>query len=471
MTRYQELAPRHDDLRQFMSVLKRQRRIILALVVILPALTLSYSAVVPARYTAWAQINLDPRGYKVMETEVMPTAFGNDTAIAESQLKIISSDAVLAPVVERFRLHQDPEFGPGRITRAVEAIRRAIQGGTETAEPDPKLQALRELHRRVTVRRAERTYIIDVGVWSNSPEQAAVLAQAIVIGYITDHKTARSGTVQEVAEFLTSRLDELRAALLRAEDAVENYKTTHNILSTRDVLTTEQQLADLNAQLAAASGRVAEAQARRSAIARVRQGQADPAASGLALNSPAIVEIRKQAVEVARTEAALAANLGPRHPALVEARQQARRVNGAVNEELERIHDSAKNDLDIAHAHEEALKQRIDVLRRDATVVNKALVGLRQLEREAQARRETYQAFLSRARLTSEQDGLSSSNARIITPARVPDRPSGPSATVLLAIALFAALFLGIAHGLLRERWSRVAEPRRTTSRLQVRDV
>ena len=85
-----------------------------------------------------------------------------------------------------------------------------------------------------------------------------------------------------------------------------------------------------------------------------------------------------------------------------------------------------------------ALKQR-------AITTSLALVKLRELEREVDASRAVYEAFLVRARETREQERVDTVNVRVLADAQAPlDRSWPPRRLLLLA----AALFLGLTGGL-----------------------
>jgi uncharacterized protein involved in exopolysaccharide biosynthesis len=121
-------APRADDLQGFVAAVRRYRRSVLALLMCVPALTVLYVVLTPPRFTAWVQISLDPGGHKMMDTEFASTAFGTDMAVADTQVKIISSDLVLGPVVDQFNLERDPEYGPGVFARKAKPFRNCGRG-------------------------------------------------------------------------------------------------------------------------------------------------------------------------------------------------------------------------------------------------------------------------------------------------------------------------------------------------------
>ena len=107
--------------------------------------------------------------------------------------------------------------------------------------------------------------------------------------------------------------------------------------------------------------------------------------------------------------------------------------------------------IDRAAASEAAVRKSLDRAKVETAGNDRANVGLRELERELDARRAVYETFLKRARETSEQERLNNSNLRVIsaaTPARLRSWP--PSPKVILPVALVLGLGLGAGLALLR---------------------
>jgi Mrp family chromosome partitioning ATPase len=75
---------------------------------------------------------------------------------------------------------------------------------------------------------------------------------------------------------------------------------------------------------------------------------------------------------------------------------------------------------------------------------NEALIPLRELERDVQASRAVYEAFLVRARETGAQERLDTKNIQIISKADLPQRRSSPPSSLLVALA---AVLVGAAAG------------------------
>jgi Mrp family chromosome partitioning ATPase len=175
--------------------------------------------------------------------------------------------------------------------------------------------------------------------------------------------------------------------------------------------------------------------------------------------------MRAQFAELNRLEADLATRLGPRHPDTSSIRAQVQRMRGQINDELERIARAARSDYERARANEEALSARLAGLKQQALGVSQSLVRLRELEREAQASRSIYEAFLGRTREVSEQQRLDTGNARVISPALPPERPNGPSAPVILLLGAALGATMGALFAFLSDKLrGRVQSARQLTA-------
>src|SRR5262249_41934964 len=106
------------------------------------------------------------------------------------------------------------------------------------------------------------------------------------------------------------------------------------------------------------------------------------------------------------------------------------------------------------------LERRLEDLKQQAISTREAFVRLRELEREAEASRAIYAAFLTRARETGEQQMVDTTNARVISSATPPRDKSWPPRILILAIGLVVGLGTGTGGGLLRDSFNRTIRPR-----------
>ena len=82
---------------------------------------------------------------------------------------------------------------------------------------------------------------------------------------------------------------------------------------------------------------------------------------------------------------------------------------------------------------------------------NETLVQLRELEREAESYKDLYQKFLQRYQESLQQESFPVTEARIISPAAVPQETSGPKKSLVLALCAMLGLAFGTGLGALQE--------------------
>jgi len=390
------------------------------------------------KYTAAAQLYVDPRELQLVDRELSPRAQDavNLPMIVDSQARLLTSSSVLLRVVDAAKLDQDPEFGGGGSMGVLTSLVRAVGlGGKAAGGHDARTAALEALSRHVNVKRSDRTFIVDVEVWSNDPAKAAALANAVASAYLTETSDVQATAARRATADLSGRLTELEERLRAAENRVAAYKAENNFVGTQDSLISDQQLSEANARLGAARATTLDAQARYDQITAAIRSSEDGGATSEALRSPTLAALRAQYAETRRRRAELENELGPRHPAIRSMETQVADLKKNINEEIARYAQSARNDLVRARDYEGGLARSLDALKRQSMDMSQASVRLRELERDVEANRAVYQAFLKRSRETEEQERLNTSSARVTSEAIVPQRRSFPPGMSFLMLA------------------------------------
>src|SRR6202034_242713 len=123
-----------------------------------------------------------------------------------------------------------------------------------------------------------------------------------------------------------------------------------------------------------------------------------------------------------------------------EIQAQAERLKRMIDDETTRIALSARADYETAKSNERLLTANVETLKQSAMTTDAALVSLRELQRDVQASRAVYEAFLVRARETGEQERVDTKNIQIISKADLPQIRTSPPPNLLLALG---AVLLG----------------------------
>ncbi|MDB5591868.1 GumC family protein [Enterovirga sp.] len=465
------------DAKSLWTALVTRKGTILAVFGAAMLLALAYIWMTPPLYTATAEIIIDPRKRDMVDKEIVQSGLGTsslgpDTFLLDSQVQVMLSQNVLRGLIEQTDLVSDPEFvGTSRsafANRAIDLLKLLVRGpqADSIARTSDYERALANLLQRLDIKRKGNTYVFAVSVRSESAARAAEIANGLVALYTEEVNRSARARVEGASRLLDARLDELRQKVSESRDKVETYRNAHGLISTERLTVIEQQLRDLNLQLARVSTAANAARSRWQEAARLQKMTAEQAlASGL-VESAVLTALRERAAAITVEEGSLSMTLMQNHPALVAVRESRAALQRSIQAEIRRVIARIKHEHDVSTSEESSLRTRIAGLEKAIATTNRASVTLQELLREADANAALYEQFLGRAKSAREQINIPSETVSLISKAFPPTRPSWPAEPLILG---FAAL-LGLALGGLAAVWLGL-RPRRTTKGHGVRPL
>jgi succinoglycan biosynthesis transport protein ExoP len=307
----------------------------------------------------------------------------------------------------------------------------------------------------VSAKRVGLTYVIEVGFQSRSPGGAARIANAVVQAYINDQLDAKFQATGRATAWLRDHIAELKEQSASADRAVEAFKEKNNMVSADGRLMNEQQVSELSSQLVGAKKRTAEAQARFDRVQAILQGDVVDATVTDSLNNGVVNKLRERYLEDANKAADWSARFGPTHLPTINLRNQMKGILVSIREELVRLGETYKSDLEIAKLNQEAAEKELAGAIAQSQEANQVKVTLRQLESSAKTLRSQYDLLLQKYSEMQQQQSFPVTEARMITPAESGFK-SSPVTNRVLLYAILGGLLLGSSFGWLREFWYRV---------------
>jgi succinoglycan biosynthesis transport protein ExoP len=413
----------------------------------------AYAVLTPPRYSVSTDILIDPANLQVVTDDLFQAPGQVDSALlnAGSKLRVLTSGNVLLRVVDTLGLTADPEFyDPSPSGFSLSSL---LPGsGGDAAPRDPRLAALASLERKVGTRADDTSFVATLSVSSEQVDKAIRISDAIVDAFKAELAAAEADGAGRTASALNSRLDELKAEVKTAEEAVETYKRENNLASVSGELVSTQTMTQLNQQVVEAQSRVITLQTAYDELvaAGANATTADTQASTTLSTLRATAGSLRQQLDAQST------TYGPRHPTIVRLNSELAAVNAQLATEVGRIVSAAKASLDEASTNLAALTERANALRTDVFSDNAALVKLRELERDATSKAAIYESFLSRARQVTEREQLDTTNVRVISTAVPPAARSWPPRTVIMLAlgaigGMVAGLGIAVIIGVLRD--------------------
>lgn len=444
---------------------------------------IGYIWITPPTYRATAEIIIDPRKRDIIDKEIVQSGLGTsslgpDTFLLDSQVEVMLSQSVLRGLIARTHLLSDPEFVGGPRTsataKAVDFVKRLIRGpqAERIGEMSEYERALAALTKRLDIKRKGNTYVFAVSMRSEDSAKAAEIANALVSDYIDEVNRSSRERIQDASRLLETRLGELRRSVAESREKVEAFRRANGLLSAERLPVTEQQLRDLNIQLARVATTANSARSRWEEVAKLQKMSPDVAlASGL-IESPSLSALRDRAAALTLEERSLSNQLMDRHPAITAVRESRAALERLIRAEISRIIARSKYEWEVAASEESSLRKRIATLETATAQSNRANVTLQELQREADANTAIYEQFLVRSKSAREQINIPSETVGLISKAFPPTRPSWPIEPLVLAFAAFAGLVLGLLAAIVRHARSGAAKrPARSKPTLSVQQA
>ena len=426
----------------------------------------------PPTYTADAKILIGTPKPEFIQQQSLLTDAPLDQTQMETQFQILLSKAVLAPIVQKLKLEDDPEFSspPGGL------IGRVFGVFTNSNSPQPKLDptetAISALTDRLTINRVGWSRVIEIGARSRSAEKSAQIANAVATAYIDDQQEAKLQANRTASTWLQERLRQLQGQAAAAERAKVVFKQENNIVSVDGKRMDEQKLAYLNEQVVAARNQSSAVLARLTQLESIIRTW-DPKATFLSeirtsrdgsisdeLASTVLTNLRQQYLDVSRREAEWSTKYGRDHGSVVELRNRMIGLRRSTLQELQRIAEVFKSDYAIAQQHQAEMENQLERAISQAQTVNNASVTLQELESNATTYQSLYESFLKRYTGAVQQDSYPLVETRLISSASPLSTKVKPRPLLVLGLSLMGGLALGVGVGLLRDLMDRAFRTR-----------
>ncbi len=467
------------DVDAALAIIRRQWRIVLAAIAVAGAIGLAFAATAVPIYSATATLLIDRNNSQIVEQLSTIGGVIEDEASILSQVEVLQSETIGLAVVDSLKLTENQEF---RATRAsllssIFGTIRSLVNVSQWFSPAKKESVVDDgtlkrslsdqLLNGLSVKRIGRTYALELTYNSTSPVLAAQIVNAVASAYLLDKLNSKYEATRRASDWLSDRIAELRQRALDTDLAVQKFRAEHNLISTgNNSLLSDQQLAESNSALILAQSETAKARAR---VQRIEHILATDDVDGVVtdiLDSSVANDLRKKYLESSKIEAEITRRLGSNHIQAVRLRNEMQEYRRLMFQEISRIAQSYKSDLEVSEAKEKSLAESVAKATDISNSASETQVQLRELQREAETYKNMYQTFLQRYQEAMQQQSFPVTEARVISKAMPPRIPSKPNKPIILALFMIMGAAAGGGIAMFREfrdRFFRTGE--------QVRDV
>lgn len=415
-------------------------------------------------YSASSSVIIDVRETNVVDFGSVLSGLPPDSAVVDTEVEIIRSRSLAEKIVNKLNLAESPEFNsslrePSALDQFKQGLSRSVKSlfGQRDSDLTQSSQDVSEavlereeldsvvstLLSKTGAGRIGTTYGIQIWADSYDPVLASAIANEVAEQYLVEQLDAKFDATRRANAWIEEQLSDLRTELNEAESLVEAYRSASGLFATGVTTLNEQQMTDLNAQLIVQRADLAEREARLSSIRSLSQTGGSAEVSGEALQSSVINELRRQQAEINREKADLENRYLPNHPEIQRINREIFNTNQQIQTEIRRIVSNLESEVTISRQRLSSLERNLASMRATVAENNRASVKLRELERNAEASRTTYETYLERYKQIDDQEDLAEADARILSLAPVPLGPSFPKTSLNLLVGIALGGMLG----------------------------
>jgi capsular exopolysaccharide synthesis family protein len=380
-------------------------------------------------------------------SQVEDSSPANALTDLQTQLQILQSETLIEQTLDKLDISS---------TSALDPKTSWLAKWHSPATPPPhstsgRNQLIEAAAKKLKVTVTGQTRIIDVSFQSTDPAIASGFVNSIMSGFISQNLRVRGQLIQRTSSWLGQQLNSLRANLRRSDEALQAYARQSGLIYTGDKenVSTEK-LRQLQAQLSQAQGDLALKEAR----FRIAS-TASPDTLTDVLNDSSLRALRNRITELRSQEAQLATTFKPEYSKAKQTRAEIETMEAALQHERSEIVTRITNDY-VEAEHRQGLlsdfyNNQVKLVMQDSQ--NSIQYDI--LKREVDTNRQTYESMLQRVKDSGITAALSTSNIRVVDPARTPEKPIRPILPLNAFAGLLSGLILGMVVAVTSERADR----------------
>lgn len=387
------------------------------------------------KYVSEATLLVDLRQLEVTSTSLVPNAPADllETLVNSERSRLISQN-VLEQVVNKHDLQLIPEFGGSSGAGMIFSALKQSAGLGGGSLSDKKAVAAAKLRKKLTVKRKKDSLVLEVAVASEDPERAQMLARSILDFYLASRSRDTQQATSSILSALQGQLSDQVKRLTQAEEAVERYKIQNNIIGSNGQLNEERQVSTVVDQLNAAQLETAQLLSRYNQAKRAIKQSLTTQSSDDSFNSGVITDLRTRLTAAQEELAGLRSIYGPAHPRIKTTALRVASLENSLRSEMRKSLLAIEQDLKRAREVEASLSKELAKVEGVVGEANQKKVPLRELERRVEAARSVYVSTLTRIREIKSQQGIDTSNVRVLSDPVLPLDSQAVSRKMLLIL-------------------------------------
>jgi capsular exopolysaccharide synthesis family protein len=424
-----ETQAAHVPLAHYLWILRRHAWRILGFVFAVMLGTAIVSMRLTPIYESTAMVDIDrqmPTG--VLGQEALQNATNDADQFIATQVKLVESDSVLRPVVDKFQLREVE----------TDALEEAIDGSATSHEAPVVLK-----HLKVT--RPPNTYILQISYRSPNRQLAADVANAIASSYLAHTYRIRYKATAGLSDFMERQLEELKAQMEKSSAALVQFGRELNVINPEEKTSiVSARLLELNSVYTKAQ---ADRVAKEAAYNSVRDGTLEAAQASN--QGEALTKLTDDLSEADRKFAEAKTHYGINHPEYKKAQERVEELDGQIAKMQASVGQRVEIEFRESANRENMLGSAVTDTKTEFDRLNAHSFEYQTLKREAEGDKKLYEELVRKIKEAGINASFQSNAIRVADTARPGLKPVFPRTWLNVLLAFLFAAFFGVGAAVL----------------------
>ena len=414
----------HVPLAHYLWILRRQAWKVALFVVATILATLIVSLRLTPIYESTVSVDIDrqvPTG--VLGEEATRSATNDADQFIATQVKLIESDSVLRPVVDKFRLREVEE----------DALEEAVDHSATSLEAPVILK-------RLKITRPPNTYILQISYRSSNRQLAADVANEIAMSYLAHTYRIRYQATANLSDFMERQLEELRAKMEKSSAAVAQFERELNVINP------EEKTSILSARLLELNSEYTKTQADRvkkeAAYNSVQSGTLE--AAQVSTQGDALKRLTENLNDAQEKFAEVKNHYGLNHPEYKKAQTRVQELEAQIASTGDSVRQRVEVEYREAVNREAMISSAVQETKTDFDRLNSRSFEYQTLKREADGDKKLYEELVRKIKEAGINASFQNSSIRVADPARPGLKPVFPKVWLNLLLAFLSSTFLAV---------------------------
>ena len=440
----------HDLLQMF----RRRHVLVYLTTAVVFALAVLFCIVSTRRYEATGTIQVQKESSDGLDLDTLMGSGAAQTDALDAdiniqtQARILQSNELALRAIKKLSLEKTSEFRPSSSV------------GSE-GSPGQVDKELRTFHKNLSVKPIGGTRLIEIDYLSPDPALAAAVVNQMVRELVDYSFETRYKATEAASESLSKQLADLRirSESLQAQVAQMQRESGIYSIGTTDANGRQQAYSAVLDQFQRAATTLSDAAQNRilkeAIYQAAKSGDAEMLSSlagntlggasspGITNSLVTIQNLRGQQATMQGQLDQMKTKFGPGYPKIGETQANINGLQNAIQQEIVRIGERAKNDYQVADQTFKDAEQNYNTQKVKADALNNKAIQYIITRQEADDSRTLYEDLLKRLKEAGILQGLKSNTITVVDQALTPIKPKKPNVPLYLAAALAFGLFLG----------------------------